>query len=161
MIIGRLAINPLSKRIHVSDFAKWGGLIGSFLMLAGVLVGPLFAADNKPLALLISSVFFGLAGLGVGPMVPSFFTAAGHVLGLTTAQALSRMSMMNSFIVLGAKTLMGAIAQQSVQIAFLFPVITLFCAGIISSFVVTRAKRNEKEMLTAFPPTAPIDLVED
>ena len=161
MIIGRLSINPLSKRIHVSEIAKWGGLVGSLLLLCGVVVGPLITPTDRTLGLVVSSLFFGLAGLGVGPMVPSFFTAAGHVVGLTTAQALSRMSMVNTFTVLGAKTVMGAIAQHSVQVAFYFPVVTLFLAGVISSFVVTRAKTNEREMLTAFPPTAPIDLVED
>ncbi|MFM6963444.1 MAG: MFS transporter [Micrococcales bacterium] len=160
MIIGRLAINPVTKRFHISQFSKWGGMIGSAFMLSAVVVGPLFNSTDKLMGLLLSSILFGIAGFGVGPMVPSFFSAAGNVLGLTTAQALSRMSMMNTFIILGAKTLMGAIAQGSVQLAFFFPVVTLFAAGIISASVVIKAKKNEDAMLRAFPMTGPIDLSE-
>ena len=43
----------------------------------------------------------------------------------------------------------------------MFPAITLLIAGIISAFVIKRAKRNEKEMLTAFPATAPIIVVDE
>ena len=79
-------------------------------------------------------------------------------MGLTTAQALSRMSMVNMFVTLTAKTIMGALAQQNMQVAFIFPTVTLFAAGIISAFVVAKAKRNEDEMLTAFPMTGPIEV---
>lgn len=160
MIIGRLSIGPITKRIHLSEMAKWGGLIGSGLLLIGDLAGPALGQQNPALGLTVTCLFFGLAGLGVGPMVPSFFTAAGNVVGLTTTQALSRMSMMNTFLIMFAKTLMGALAQQSMQLAFLLPVATLFAAGVFSAFVVTKAKRNEDEMLTAFPMTGPVDITE-
>ncbi|MEY4349668.1 MAG: hypothetical protein RL719_965 [Actinomycetota bacterium] len=161
MIIGRLSIGPVTKRIHISQMSQWGGLVGSVLMLGGVLIGPALAQTNPTLGLVVSSLLLGIAGLGVGPMVPSFFTAAGNVMGLTTAQALSRMSMVNALVVIGAKAVMGGLAQQSVQIAFLFPVVTLFIAGLIASQVVSRAKRNEKEMLAAYPMTGPVSVIDD
>lgn len=161
MIIGRLSIDRITKKFHISDMAKWGGIAGSILIFAGIFFGPLIAKSDATLGLIVLCVLWGVAGLGVGPQVPSVFTAGGNVMGLTTAQALSRMSMMNMFLMLGAKFVMGALAQQNLQAAFLFPATTLMIAGIIAGFVVKRAKRNEKEMLTAFPPTAPIVVVED
>lgn len=160
MIIGRLSIDRIAKRVHISEMSKWGGMAGSVLIFAGIWLGPLVAETDKSLGLLVLCVFWGIAGLGVGPQVPSFFTAGGYVMGLTTAQALSRMSMINMFAMLSAKFIMGALAEQNLQAAFLFPATTLFFAGLISAFVLKRIKRNEKEMLAAFPPTSPIVVVE-
>ncbi len=161
MIIGRLSINRTAAKLHISELSKWGGTIGSALLFVGIFVGPLVSQSNEALGLILLCLLWGLAGLGVGPQVPSFFTAGGYVMGLSTAQALSRMSMLNMFLMLGAKFVMGAIAQQNLQAAFLFPATTLMFAGVISGFVVKRVKRNEKEMLTAFPPTSPIVVIDD
>jgi predicted MFS family arabinose efflux permease len=161
MIIGRFSLDRVTKRVHISDLAKWGALAGSILIAAGVWLGPLVAQTDKTLGLVVLCVFWGIAGLGVGPQVPSFFTAGGNVMGMTTAQVLSRMSMINMFTMLSAKFIMGALAQQDLQVAFMFPVTTLFIAGIISAFVVKRAKRNEKDMLSAFPATAPIVIIDE
>ena len=160
MIIGRISIDRITKKFHISQMSKWGGIVGSVLLFAGIIFGPMVATSNATLGLVVLCIFWGLAGLGVGPQVPSFFTAGGYVMGLSTAQVLSRMSMMNTFIMLSAKFFMGALAQVDMQIAFMFPATTLLIAGIISAFVVKKAKSNEKEVLTAFPPTAPIVIVE-
>lgn len=160
MIIGRLSIDRIAKRVHISEMSKWGGMAGSLLIFAGIWLGPLVAESDKSLGLLVLCVLWGVAGLGVGPQVPSFFTAGGYVMGLTTAQALSRMSMINMFAMFSAKFIMGALAEQNLQAAFVFPATTLFFAGVISAFVLKRIKRNEKEMLAAFPPTSPIVVVE-
>ena len=161
MIIGRLSVDRIPKSVHISELAKWGGIAGSVLIAAGIWLGPLVAKTDAALGLVLLCVLWGLAGLGVGPQVPSFFTAGGNVMGLTTAQVLTRMSMINTFTMLAAKFLMGALAQQDLQLAFMFPAITLLFAGVISAFVISRAKRNENEMLTAFPPTAPIVTIEE
>jgi MFS family permease len=161
MIIGRLSIDRITKSVHISELAKWGGIAGSVLIAAGIWLGPSIAKTDPALGLFVLCLLWGIAGLGVGPQVPSFFTAGGNVMGLTTAQVLSRMSMMNMFTMLAAKFLMGALAQKDLQLAFMFPATTLLFAGIISAFVIKRAKRNEKDMLTAFPPTAPIVTVEE
>lgn len=160
MIIGRLSIDRIATRVHISEMSKWGGMAGSALIFLGIWLGPLVAQDNKYLGLLVLCLLWGIAGLGVGPQVPSFFTAGGYVKGLTTAQALSRMSMVNMFAMFSAKFIMGALAEQNLQAAFLFPATTLFFAGLISAFVIKRIKRNETEMLAAFPPTSPIVVVE-
>ncbi|MEN9342542.1 MAG: hypothetical protein RIR24_129 [Actinomycetota bacterium] len=161
MIIGRFSLDRITKNIHISELAKWGALAGSILIAAGVWLGPLVAQFDKTLGLIVLCVFWGIAGLGVGPQVPSFFTAGGNVMGMTTAQVLSRMSMINMFTMLSAKFLMGALAQQDLQVAFMFPVITLMVAGFISAFVIKYAKRNEKDMLAAFPATAPIVVIDE
>jgi hypothetical protein len=161
MIIGRLSIDRITKNVHISEMAKWGGIAGSILIAAGIWLGPMVSETDPVLGLIVLCVLWGVAGLGVGPQVPSFFTAGGNVMGLTTAQVLSRMSLINTFTILSAKFIMGALAQEDIQAAFMFPAITLMFAGIISGFVIKRAKRNEKDMLTAFPPTAPIVIVEE
>jgi MFS family permease len=161
MIIGRLSIDRITKNVHISEMAKWGGIAGSILIAAGIWLGPMVSETDPVLGLIVLCVLWGVAGLGVGPQVPSFFTAGGNVMGLTTAQVLSRMSLINTFTILSAKFIMGALAQEDIQAAFMFPAITLMFAGVISGFVIKRAKRNEKDMLTAFPPTAPIVTVEE
>ena len=62
-------------------------------MLAGLLIGPPIAAHEPVLALIVTSSFWAVAGLGVAPMVPSFMSAGGHVKGMNTAAVLSRMSL--------------------------------------------------------------------
>lgn len=161
MIIGRLMINPLTKKYHISELSKWGGIFGSIAMLLGVIIAPGLMVDNQVLGLLLISIFFALSGLGMAPMVPSFFSAAGHVPGLTTAQALSRMSLVNTLAVIVAKIFMGALAQGvGLELAFLFPITLMFIAGLVAGAVATRAKRKEA-MENAFPPSGPLSVVDE
>lgn len=161
MIVSRLSITRLTSRFHISELSKWGGVYGSIAMLLGVLLAPALTAQNQILGLVVLSVFWGLAGLGCGPMVPSFFSAAGHIDGLATAQALSRMSLVNALLVMVAKISMGALAQGvGLQLAFLFPVVMMFLAGMIAAQVAKRAKRREA-MDNAFPPTGPLSIIDE
>lgn len=160
MIVGRLSIGRLTKAFHFSELSKWGGIIGSLSMLAGLLIAPPIALHDPILALLVISAFWIVAGLGCAPMVPSFFSAAGHVKGMNTAAVLSRMSLVNSIIVIGAKYLMGAMAEGvGLAVALLVPTASFFIAGLIAGAVVKRAKRREA-IANAFPPTGPISLGE-
>jgi MFS family permease len=161
MITGRLLISRATKKYHISDLSKWGGILGSFAMLAGVVLAPPLVAINSILALVVLSVFWAIAGLGLAPMVPSFFGAAGHVAGLTTAQALSRISLVNAIVVIVAKVFMGALAQGvGLVLAFIFPVLMMFIAGILAGTVATRSKRKEA-VENAFPLTGPISVVDE
>ncbi len=160
MIVGRLSIGRLTKRFHISELSKWGGIFGSVTLGLGVILGPMLASVDKILALVVLSILWGITGLGLAPMVPSFFTGAGMVKGLTTAQAMARMSLVNSIIIMGAKVLMGALAQNvSIVAAFAFPTAMMVIAGYIAHLVAKRAKRADAVAM-AFPPTGPISIVE-
>jgi predicted MFS family arabinose efflux permease len=160
MIVGRLLIGRVTKKYHISDLSKWGGIFGSVSMVLGVLLAPPLIPTSPVLALLVLSLFWAITGFGMAPMVPSFFGAAGHVSGLTTAQALSRMSMVNAVAVIGAKILMGALAQGiGLVLAFILPAAMMFIAGVLAGKVAKSAKRKEA-MDNAFPLTGPITVVD-
>ena len=161
MIVGRLLIGRMTKKYHISDLSKWGGIFGAVSMLVGVLVAPPLVSTSPVLALIVLSLFWAITGFGLAPMVPSFFGAAGHVSGLTTAQALSRMSLVNAVAVIGAKIFMGALAQGiGLDLAFILPVALMFIAGILAGRVAKSSKRKEA-MNNAFPLTGPITVVDD
>jgi predicted MFS family arabinose efflux permease len=159
MIVGRLLINTMTKRMHISEMSKWGGIFGSAAMLIGVLSSP--AISNQFVSVLVLSLFFALSGFGIAPMVPSFFSAAGHLEGLSTAQAFSRMSLVSQLTMMGAKVMMGALAQGvGLQMAFLFPIVMMFIAGLLAGQVAKRAKKSET-MENAYPPTGPLSVVDE
>jgi predicted MFS family arabinose efflux permease len=161
MIAGRLMIGKATNRYHISDLSKWGGIFGSISMALGVIIAPPLVAISQPLALAVLSLFWAISGFGLAPMVPSFFGAAGHVKGLTTAQALSRMSLVNAIVVIAAKIFMGALAQGiGLILAFMFPITMMFIAGILAGLVARNSKRKEA-VDNAFPLTGPIGIVED
>ncbi len=155
MVIGRFSIGTLTKRYHLATLAKWGGIFGSIAMGVGVL------ASLIPGGFVIQCVFFGLAGFGLAPQVPSSYSAAGNVRGLSTAQALSRISLVNALVVMIAKVFMGGLAQGfGLQWAFVFPITMYFIAGLVSGVVANHSKRQAKEDATAYPPTGPISSID-
>jgi len=160
MIIARLSIGRLTRNRHVGVISFWGGLFGSVAMGAGALLGPVLAAQDPILGLTATSALWFLAGLGIGPMSPSFMTAAGNVKGLTTAQALSRMSLISSVLFMGGKFVMGAIAQDvNLVAAFMLPTALLCIAGLISGAMAKRAEAEKAAVQDAFPMTAPIGII--
>ena len=160
MIVGRLLIGRLTKRWHISELSKWGGLVGATAFGLGVILGPLLAQQDKYLGLAVTAFLWAIFGFGLAPMVPSFFSAAGYVKGLSTAQTLARMSLANALVIIGAKIAMGAVAEGvSLSVAFIMPTIMLFVAGVLAGIVAKRSKRSEA-VANAFPLTGPIGVVE-
>lgn len=160
MIIGRFASSWVTKYVHFSTMSAWGGIVGSIFMTAGVVFAAVFAESNVNLALVLQICCYAVAGLGIASMVPSFFSAAGDIRGLSTAQALSRMSFANAVFVMIAKWLMGGLAEGVGLVgAMTFPLISLFVAGLIAAYVAKHSKRIRSEQLEAFPPTGPVPIV--
>jgi hypothetical protein len=155
-----LLIGRATKKYHISDLSKWGGIIGAVALALGVLVAPPLVPFSPILAMIVLSLFWAVSGFGMAPMVPSFFGAAGHVKGLTTAQALSRMSLVNALAVIVAKIFMGALAEGiGLVLAFMLPVTMMFIAGILAGRVAKNSKRKEA-VENAFPLTGPITVVD-
>jgi predicted MFS family arabinose efflux permease len=166
MIAGRFSSGWFTKRMHFSAMSAWGGIVGSIAMAIGVFwpAALVSAADGNPAlidaALLVQVVFYGIAGLGMASMVPSFFSASGDIRGLSTAQALSRMNFACSVFIMIAKAFMGALATGVGLVnAMIFPLVAFFAAGLISAYVAKNSKRIKAEQLLAFPPTGPVSVI--
>ncbi len=158
MIVGRFSLGRLSRGRHTSTVSKWGGYVGSVAMATGIFAGAALVPVSQSLALFTTVAFLAIAGFGISSMVPSFYSAAGEIKQLSTAAALSRMSLANALMVMFAKYLMGAISQSvNLVAAFAFPVATFFIAGVISSIVVKRLPQSSRG---AYPPTGPISTLD-
>jgi fucose permease len=157
MIIGRFGSGWVTKRMHFSAMSAWGGIVGSLFMAAGVVFATVFAKSDVNLALTLQVICYAVAGLGMASMVPSFYSAAGETRGLSTAQALSRMSFANAVLVMIAKAVMGGLAKNVGLVnAMIFPLVSFFIAGLISAYVAKHSKRIKAEQLEAYPATGPI-----
>lgn len=159
MIVGRLSIGKLTKKMHISKLAMLGSVLGLVGITGGVLLGPGLIAQNQVFGIAAVTFFWVCAGLGSAAMVPSFFSAAGHVNGMTTAQVLSRLSFASTFIFMGLKSAIGGLANINMQMAMLTPLISFVLAGLIAAQVSKTAKRREKEMVEAFPMTGVIPVI--
>ncbi len=160
MIIGRLSMSRLTRRLHPSELAKYGAFIGAALLLANSFLSPQLAANSVYFGLVINATAFFLAGLSMSALAPSFFAAAGHVPNVNTASALATMSLFNSVVSIGAKTIVGGIAEGiGIEVVFVFPALLLIAAGFIAGKVAKRAKASELD--TAYRPTGPLQIISD
>jgi pheromone shutdown protein TraB len=70
------------------------------------------------------------------------------------------MSFANAVFVMVAKWLMGGLAEGvGLVSAMIFPLVSLFVAGLIAAYVAKHSKRIRSEQLDAFPPTGPVPIV--
>jgi hypothetical protein len=76
-------------------------------------------------------------------MVPGLFSVAGTVEGFSTAQALSRILLFNTIVVIFAKMLMGSLIDaSSLPLAMLFPIATFAIAGVMSGMIAKTRKHT-------------------
>jgi predicted MFS family arabinose efflux permease len=141
MIVGRFSIGRLTLKYNVARLSQVGGLFGSVALALAVFTSASLAQSNQALALFLLCLFFAIAGLGISSMVPGFFSAAGNVEGLSTAQALSRMLLFNTIVVIFAKMFMGSLIDaSSLPLAMIFPIVTFAIAGVIAGIVANKHK---------------------
>jgi MFS family permease len=160
MIISRLSIARLTRGVHVGVASFWGGLVGTTAMGLGVFLGQLVAHEDKLAGMFLTAGLWFIAGLGIGPMAPTFNAAAGQIKGLSTAQGLARAALVSSLLITGAKLLMGAIAQDvSLIIAFALPTALFFIASIVAGVWAKSDIAAKAVIEDAFPITGPIGIV--
>lgn len=139
MIIGRLSMTRLAETFHPHTVASRGSAVAAIALTLSLIVAPPTAQANALGGLIVASVLWLVVGLGLSGVAPTFFSAAAHIPNVSTAWALGRMQLINQLASIGAKALMGALAQGvSLTIAFGFPVILL----LIGSFVAARAAQG-------------------
>ena len=168
MIVGRLAIGRLSRRRHLNRIGQIAAILGAISITLAVVISSSLAHISPVLALAASALFWILTGLGAGPQVPAIFSQGGSVEGMTTAQAMSRMSLMNSLLILSIKVVMGAMAQGiGVPAVFAVSLSAFIGAALIHRYLVQRAKTAKvvdsfaDERPDAFPITSPLDVISE
>jgi MFS family permease len=159
MIIGRLSLGRLTKIWHMSELATVGGFLSFAGLGASVLFAPNIAAMDAVGSTLVGAVLWAVAGLGCASLVPSFFSASGHVKGLDTATVMARMSLAQTMMIIVAKVVIGAVAESAdIRIAFIIPVaLLLICAFVARIFA--KEARNDSLAPGDFAVTMPIAVV--
>jgi MFS family permease len=160
MIIGRFATGWVSSKLPINRAAMFGGYFGGVGMLLGLLASHFLLPINQLLAVAVQSLFFFIAGLGESIMVPAFYSAASHVRTIPPTQALARMGLANSLIMILAKGVMGSLADTvGLTLAMLFPILAFFGSGYLQGVVGKKADKLEAQNLENYPPTGTIPIV--
>lgn len=160
MILARLSVARLTRRIHVGILSFWGGMVGAAAMGIGALFGPMVGTQDKIAGMFFTSVFWFIAGIGIGPMSPTFTASSGQIKGLSTAQGLARASLISAVLMMVAKVVMGAIAENvDLTVAFMLPTVLFFVASIVLGFSARGHSKERPVVEDAFPITGSIAIV--
>jgi len=158
MIIGRLSMTRLAEKYHPNLIASRGAFLAAVVLALATILAPVLADTSSSLALGSTMVLWGIAGLGLAPGAPTFMSAAGHIPGVSTAWAVSRLSLMSSTMQVMSKTLMGALAEGvGLSLAFFFPVTLAIISGLIAHQFAQRAKQADLDSVA--PPTSPMPII--
>ncbi len=158
MIVGRLSMTRLAERYHPNLIASRGAFIAAGVLALATVLAPFLADTSSNLALAATMVLWLVAGLGLAPGAPTFLSAAGHIPGVSTAWAVSRLSLMSSTMQVMAKTLMGALAEGvGLSLAFFFPVTLAIISGLIAYQFAKKAKQTDLDSVS--PPTSPMPII--
>jgi hypothetical protein len=158
MIVGRLSMTRLAERYHPNLIASRGAFLAAGVLALATISAPFLADTSSNLALAATMVLWLVAGLGLAPGAPTFLSAAGHIPGVSTAWAVSRLSLMSSTMQVMAKTLMGALAEGvGLSLAFFFPVTLAIVSGLIALQFTKRAKQADLDSVS--PPTSPMPII--
>jgi MFS family permease len=161
MIIGRFSTGWISTKMHVNRAAMFGGYFGAIAMAAGLIGSHFLLPINQLLAVSVQALFFFIAGLGESIMVPATFSAASHVRGIASSQALARMSMGSNLSFIVAKGIMGSLADGvGLAIAMIFPIVIFVLSGYLQGVVSHKSRKLEAQNLENYPPTGSVPIIE-
>ncbi|KRO48759.1 MAG: hypothetical protein ABR68_02315, partial [Microbacteriaceae bacterium BACL28 MAG-120531-bin53] len=102
--LGLLSMTRLARVWHPHTMASRGAFLAAITLSISALTAGQLASFNPEIGLIATGAFWGLAGLGLAPVSPAFYSAAGHIPGVSTAWAVSSLSLFNAVISIVAKT---------------------------------------------------------
>jgi hypothetical protein len=158
MIIGRLSIGKLSEFASVQSLSARGAVITAIALAATVIAGPAIAEVSSSAAIVFLAALWAVAGFGIAPLGPTFMASAAQVPGVSNAHAISLVSFVPQVLSIGAKVLMGAIAQGvSVAVAFAFPIALL----LVGAWIISKQKPlGPTDDIDSYQPTTgPIPII--
>ncbi len=133
-ITGRFTAGKRIDRVGVSAVIRIGGIVGGFVYLAGLALSH-FLSNSSPTTLLtFMSVQYFVLGLCIAPMPPAFAILAYRIPNISSAKALAQIQMISALGFLFGRILLSAITNLfTLQIALIFPALTLISAGVLAN----------------------------
>ena len=132
-ILGRFTMGRLIDKHGIPRVIKYGGIIGGFGYVTGLLVADSIHSHHRIAALVAMCIAYGILGYGISPMPPSYASVAGSIPGIPTARGIARMAVIASSGFLIGRFIISSLAGLiGLQYALLFPASTLIVSGVIS-----------------------------
>ena len=130
MIISRFSGDYFLHKYGAATMIKFGGLIGGVGMAFGIILGWSIHTTHPVLALVVTNLGFFVAGLGIGPMFPSFVVTAGALKEIPPSVAVSRLAVVGMASYFLGPSIIGGLAQLvNLPTALLYPALLLFSLG--------------------------------
>jgi len=133
-ITGRFTVGKRIDRVGISAVIRIGGLIGGFVYLTGLALAH-FLANSPPMFLLsFMLVQYFVLGLCIAPMPPAFAILAYRIPNMSSAKALAQIQMISALGFLFGRVILSTITNLfTLQVALIFPAVTLISAGILAN----------------------------
>lgn len=143
MIYSRFRGDYWMSKYGAANVVRVGGYIGGITFGLCILIAVELSQLGDQLwleiiSLIIVCVGFLVAGVGIGPMVPAFFSAAGRIPNVAPSVAIARVGVISLGAYFIGPSLVGGLAElSSLPIAMLFPAASLVAAGYLSRSIKT------------------------
>lgn len=143
MIYSRFRGDYWMSKYSAANVVRIGGYIGGITFGLCILIAVELSQLGDQLwleiiSLIIVCVGFLVAGVGIGPMVPAFFSAAGRIPNVAPSVAIARVGVISLGAFFIGPSLVGGLAElSSLPIAMLFPAASLVAAGYLSRSIKT------------------------
>ncbi len=158
MIVGRLALARMAKSFRPAGIAMVGSASSAVTMAGGIVIAFWLATVSPTLAVVALSALWAFAGFGLAALGPTAIAETSKIPGVSGAHALAMISFTAQISSIGAKIVMGAIAQEgNVYVAFIVPVIFFTVGAVLASRL--RNGLDYTDISRVQPPTGPIPII--
>jgi fucose permease len=130
MIVSRFLGDRVLERFGPEKTVRWGGYIGGTGLGLSIAMAIPLSAHSKLASLIVISIGFIIAGLGMGPIFPAYILAASKVPGIAPSVAIARVGVIGLMAFFIGPSLTGGLAQiTSLPIAMALPTVMFIFAG--------------------------------
>jgi MFS family permease len=144
MIYSRFRGDVWLTKYGADRVVRVGGYVGGITFGLSILIAVELAnlTDEfwlKVISLVIVCIGFTVAGLGIGPMIPAFISAAGRIPNVAPSVAIARLGVISLAAFFIGPSLVGGLAElTSLPLAMMFPAVSLVLAGYLSKSVAVK-----------------------
>jgi hypothetical protein len=146
MIYSRFRGDVWLTKYGADKVVRVGGYVGGITFGLSILIAVELANSSeefwvKAISLVIVCVGFTVAGIGIGPMIPAFISAAGRIPDVAPSVAIARLGVISLAAFFIGPSLVGGLAElSSLPLAMMFPAISLVLAGYLSKSVAVKTE---------------------